>query len=41
MCGKSEATPSRYCQPLDENGYRVDINERAELFSGSFDIKAG
>ena len=41
MCGKSEPVPTRYFKPLDENGYREDINDRAELYSGSFDIKAG
>ncbi|KRX08468.1 Zinc finger, Sec23/Sec24-type [Pseudocohnilembus persalinus] len=41
MCGKSEPVPTRYFKPLDENGYREDINERAELYSSSYDIKAG
>lgn len=42
LCGKIEATPSFYfCKLKDETGERTDKFSKAELFSGSYDIKAG
>ena len=41
MCNDSNNTPRFYFVPTDKNGVRNDVNQRAELHNGCFDIKAG
>lgn len=41
LCGGVNKTPNSYIASLDADGHRIDVNERAELCCGTYDIKAG